>query len=103
MELKAALVIMLVPVALIMLLIWSAWKLAQPVQLRQKLEAQFEGVLSAHNALIMHNRELSGALRAERAHAQQLHRQMMLINSIEDLKGVEDESRNTQQQHRSQR
>ncbi|WP_386412729.1 hypothetical protein [Stutzerimonas stutzeri] len=56
MELKAALVIMLVPVALIMLLMWGAWKLAQSVQPQQQLEAQFEGVLSAHNALVMHNR-----------------------------------------------
>lgn len=78
MELKAGLVIVLVPVALIALLVWGAWKLAQPVQLRQQLEAQFEGVLSAHNALAMHNRELSAALRTERAHVQQLQRQRML-------------------------
>lgn len=78
MELKAGLMILLIPVALIMLLVWAAWKLAQPVQLRQQLEAQIEGVLSAHNALAMHNRELSAALRAERAHAQQLQRQLML-------------------------
>lgn len=78
MELKAGLVIVVVPVALIVLLVWGAWKMAQPVQLRQQLEAQFEGVLSAHNALVMHNRELSAALRAERAHVQQLQRQLML-------------------------
>lgn len=76
MELKAALVIMLVLVALIMLLMWGVWKLAQPVQLRQQLEAHFEGVLSAHNALVMHNRELSAALRTKRAHALQLQRQL---------------------------
>ncbi|HCF5960141.1 hypothetical protein R4K19_24250 [Pseudomonas aeruginosa] len=70
--------IALIPVALVVLLTWSAWKLARPTQLRQELNAQLKAVLAVHSAIAMHNQELSAALRAERAYVQQLQRQLEL-------------------------
>lgn len=60
-------------------LVWGAWKLAQPDQLRQELQVQLERVLGAHVAVVMENRELQSALRAEVAHVQQLQRQLQLL------------------------
>ncbi|MDT4880445.1 hypothetical protein FQZ97_1162000 [compost metagenome] len=76
MGLSAGLWIVLMPVALVALLTWGAWKLAQPIQLRQELKAQLEDVLSVHSVIVMRNQELSAALRAEHAHVQQLQRQL---------------------------
>ncbi|MGQ9951322.1 hypothetical protein ACUS6I_25745 [Pseudomonas aeruginosa] len=70
--------IVLTPVVLVALLTWGAWKLAQPIQLRQELKAQLEEVLGVHSAIVMRNQELSASLRAERAHVQQLQRQLAL-------------------------
>lgn len=66
-------------VAMVAGLVWGAWKLAQPVQLRQELQVQLERVLGAHVAVVMENRELHSALRAEVAHVQQLQRQLQLL------------------------
>lgn len=78
MELMTGLVVVLAPIALVALLTWGTWKLAQPIQLRQELKAQLEAVLGVHSAIVRRDQELSAALRAERAHVQQLKRQLEL-------------------------
>lgn len=70
--------IALIPVALVVLLTWGAWKLARPTQLRQELNAQLKAVLAVHSAIVMRDQELNAALRAERAYVQQLQRQLEL-------------------------
>ncbi len=66
-------------VVMVVGLVWGAWKLAQPAQLRQELQVHLERVLGAHTAVAMKNRELQSALRAEVAHVQQLQRQLQLL------------------------
>lgn len=78
MGLTAGIWIALIPVALVVLLMWGAWKLARPTQLRQELNAQFKAVLAVHSAIVMRDQELSAALRAERTYVQQLQRQLEL-------------------------
>ncbi|EJN6721463.1 hypothetical protein [Pseudomonas aeruginosa] len=78
MELGADIWIALIPVALMVLLMWGAWKLARPTQLRQELNAQLKAVLDVHNAIVMRDQELGTALRTERAYVQQLQRQLEL-------------------------
>lgn len=78
MGLSAGIWIALIPIALVVLLMWGAWKLAQPTQLRQELNAQFKAVLAVHSAIVMRDLELSAASLAERAYVQQLQRQLEL-------------------------
>ncbi|EPO6706523.1 hypothetical protein ACR96V_31710 [Pseudomonas aeruginosa] len=78
MELTAGIWIALIPVALVVLLMWCAWKLARPTQLRQELNAQFKAVLAVHSAIVRCDRELSAAVHAKRTYVQQLQRQLEL-------------------------
>ncbi len=71
MGLTAGIWIALIPVALVVLLTWGAWKLARPTQLRQELNAQLKAALAVHSALVIRDQELSIALLAERAYVQQ--------------------------------
>lgn len=78
MGLTAGIWIALIPVALVVLLMWGAWKLAQPIQLRQELNAPLVAALGIHNAMVMRSQELSTSLRTERAYVQQLQCQLEL-------------------------